>query len=71
MTPVMERCPCTWPVAECIEHGPPRAPADDHDGLTQTTARVLVIMTAVCVVLDVVVVVGVVKAVEWLLGLIG
>jgi hypothetical protein len=73
MTPVMERCQCSWPVAECIEHSPPRAQVDDQDGLAQPTraAYILVAITGACVALDIVVVVGVVKAIEWLLGPIG
>jgi hypothetical protein len=50
----------------------PRAPADDPHGLAQpNTTCVLVIATAACLILDAVVVVGVVKVIEWLLGLLG
>jgi hypothetical protein len=47
MTPVMERCACSWPVAECIEHSPPRAPVDDQDGLTQPTRAAYVGLVAI------------------------
>jgi hypothetical protein len=23
VTPVIARCPCGWPIAECLEHAPP------------------------------------------------
>jgi hypothetical protein len=76
VTPVMERCPCSWPIAECLEHSAPSAPVDDADGLAQPPAvPTILILAGAIVVLDLAVVVGLavcaVKAAEWLLGLLG
>jgi hypothetical protein len=73
MTPVMERCPCSWPIAECLEHSAPTAtsaPVDDTDGLAQPISGRVILVVVGLLVFDAAVVVGVVKAVEWLLGLL-
>jgi hypothetical protein len=70
MTPVMERRPCSWPIAECLEHSAPSAPVDDTDGLAQPISARVILVVVGLLVFDAAVVVGVVKAVEWLLGLL-
>jgi hypothetical protein len=49
VTPVMTRCAHGYPVAECLEHNPPKlfAPVDDDpDGIAQPTAAAYILAGA-------------------------
>jgi hypothetical protein len=49
VTPVMERCPCSWPMAECVVHSPPKLSTpvdDDPDGIAQPTTAAYILAGA-------------------------
>lgn len=67
MSPVMARCPCGWPVADCLEHAPPSV---DPYGLVihEAPPPVAVTIAVGSVTAAAVVVIGSVAAACWAVG---